>query len=112
VVIHGRGCPGISGTCGFRPAARWPEFHYLPIIDEIDRDPEWPGKVGFVHQYIPDGTVPRLLGHDLEPEKTSVFLCGNPLMIEAMEKLLVERGFKIHSRREPGNIFVEKFWAD
>jgi hypothetical protein len=26
--------------------------------------------------------------------------------------MLVERGFKIHSRRDPGNIFVEKFWAD
>jgi ferredoxin--NADP+ reductase len=93
-------------------AARWPGFHYLPIIDEIDRDPEWPGKVGFVHEYIDDGTVSRLLGHGLAPDNTSVFLCGNPLMIEAMEKMLTDRGFKIHSRKEPGNIFVEKFWVD
>jgi len=114
VVIHGA---RVSWDLGYMRelsalAARWPDFHYLPIIDELDRDPEWPGKVGFVHQYIDDGTVPRLLGHDLEPGRTSVFLCGNPLMIEAMEKMLVERGFKIHSRRDPGNIFVEKFWAD
>ena len=41
-----------------------------------------------------------------------VFLCGNPLMIEGMEKMLLGKGFKIHNRRDPGNIFVEKFWAD
>ena len=41
-----------------------------------------------------------------------MFLCGNPLMIEGMEKMLLDKGFKIHSSRDPGNIFVEKFWAD
>jgi len=114
VVIHGA---KVSWDLGYMRelsalAARWPDFHYLPIIDEVHRDPEWPGKVGFVYEYIDDGTVARLLGHGLEPESTSVFLCGNPLMIEGMEKMLVGRGFKIHSRREPGNIFVERFWAD
>ncbi len=92
-------------------AAKWVNFHYLPIIDEVDRDPDWPGKTGFVFEYINDGTVAKILGHDMEPAKTSVFLCGNPLMVEGMEKMLVERGFKIHKRRDPGNIFVEKFWA-
>ncbi len=93
-------------------AAKWDTFHYLPIIDEVDQDPSWSGKTGFVFEYINDGTVKGILGHDMDPEKTSVFLCGNPLMVEGMEKMLVERGFKIHKRRNPGNIFVEKFWAD
>jgi ferredoxin--NADP+ reductase len=93
-------------------AARWETFHYLPIIDEVDRDPDWPGKTGFVFEYINDGTVAGILGHDMDPAKTSVFLCGNPLMVEGMEKMLIECGFKIHKRRDPGNIFVEKFWAD
>ena len=92
-------------------AARWSTFHYLPIIDETDRDPDWPGKVGFVHEYIEDGTVARILGHDLDSERTSVFLCGNPLMVEGMEKMLTDRGFKLHRRRDPGNIFIEKYWA-
>ena len=34
------------------------------------------------------------------------------LMIEGMEKMLLDRGFKHHSRKEAGNIFVERFWAD
>lgn len=114
VVIHRA---GVSQDLGYMRelsalAARWPDFHYLPIIDEIERDPEWSGEVGLVDQYIEDGTVAELLGHDLEPSNTSVFLCGNPLMIEAMEKLLVERRFKLHSRGDPGNVFVEKFWVD
>lgn len=114
VVIHGA---KVSWDLGYSRelsalAARWPGFHYLPIIDEIERDPEWPGKVGFVYEYIDDGTVARILGHGLDPDKTSVFLCGNPLMIEGMEKMLLDEGFKIHSRREPGNVFVERFWAD
>jgi len=114
VVIHGA---KVSWDLGYMReltalAARWPDFHYLPIIDEAERDPEWLGKVGFVFEYIDDGTVSRLLGHGLEPDRTSVFLCGNPLMIEGMEKMLTDQGFKIHSRREPGGIFVEKFWAD
>ncbi len=114
VVIHGA---RVSWDLGYMReltalAARWPGFHYLPIIDEAERDPDWPGKVGFVYEYFRDGTVSRLLGHDLDPHKTSAFLCGNPAMIEGMEKMLSERGFKLHSRREPGNIFVEKYWAD
>lgn len=92
-------------------AAKWENFHYLPIIDEVDRDPDWPGKTGFVYEYIKDGTVAKILGHDMDPRMTSVFLCGNPLMVKSMEQMLIERGFRIHKRRDPGNIFVEKFWA-
>ena len=114
VVVHGA---KVSWDLGYMReltalAARWENFHYLPIIDEISRDPEWPGKVGFVYEYINDGTVGRLLGHDVDPNRTTVFLCGNPMMIEGMEELLVGRGFKVHTRRDPGNIIVERFWAD
>ena len=114
VVVHGA---KVSWDLGYMReltalSERWEHFHYLPIIDEIERDPDWPGKVGFVYEYIKDGTVARLLGHDMNPGRTSAFLCGNPLMVEGMEQMLVDRGFKVHRRRDPGNIIVEKFWAD
>jgi ferredoxin/flavodoxin---NADP+ reductase len=114
VVIHGA---KVSWDLGYMRelsalAGRWNSFHYLPIIDRIDRDPDWPGKVGYVYEYINDGTVRRLLGHDMDSDRTSVFLCGNPLMVVDMEEMLVGRGFKLHQRREPGNIFAEKFWLD
>jgi ferredoxin--NADP+ reductase len=114
VIIHGA---RVSWDLGYSRdlaalAARWPNFHYLPIIDEKDRDPDWPGKIGFVFAYFEDGTVRSLLGHELLPDQTSVFLCGNPLMVEGMENMLLDKGFKVHTRREQGNIFVEKFWID
>jgi ferredoxin--NADP+ reductase len=111
LVIHGA---RVSWDLGYMRdliglATRWPGFHYLPVIDEKDRDPDWTGKVGFVSQFFDDGTVERLLGHRWDPNKTSVFLCGNPLMIDMMEKKLTGDGFTLHTRKEPGNIFVEKF---
>jgi ferredoxin--NADP+ reductase len=114
VVIHGA---RVSWDLGYLRdlaalAAAWPDFHYLPIIDEKDRDPDWPGKVGFVTSYLDDGTLERILGHAWLPDRTSIFLCGNPLMIEAMEKRLLEEGHTVHQKKQPGSIFVEKFWKD
>jgi ferredoxin--NADP+ reductase len=37
-------------------------------------------------------------------------LCGNPAMIEDMVALLADEGFREHSRKEPGHVFVEKYW--
>lgn len=105
----------VSWDLGYRSelegmSARYAGFNYLPIIDEKDRDPIWTGRVGYVNSFFEDGTVAQCLGHDLEPARTSVFLCGNPLMIEGMEELLSQRGFTEHSRKNPGNIIVEKYW--
>jgi len=114
LVIHGA---RVSWDLGYMReliglASRYRNMHYLPIIDELERDSDWPGKVGFVYEYFDDGTVESILGHRWEPSRTSVFLCGNPLMIEGMETKLVGEGFKLHSRKEQGNIFVEKYWED
>jgi ferredoxin--NADP+ reductase len=105
----------VSWDLGYRSeleglAARFPNFHYLPIIDEVARDPSWTGRVGFANHLVEDGTIAERLGHDLDPSSTSVFLCGNPLMIESMMALLTARGFTKHSRRQPGTIFVEEYW--
>ncbi len=93
-------------------AARYPNFHYLPIIDEIDRDPNWQGEVGFVSRFVEEGTIAGLLGHDLDPDTTSVFLCGNPLMIDGMMALLADKGFSKHTRKQPGSLFVEEYWKE
>jgi ferredoxin--NADP+ reductase len=105
----------VSWDLGYRGeleglAARYPNFHYLPIIDEVDRDPEWHGQVGFVNRLIEEGTIATLLGHDIDPCNTSVFLCGNPLMVDSMMTSLAELGFTKHTRRKPGAIFVEEYW--
>ena len=91
-------------------AARHDNFAYLPIIDEAGRDPGWTGKVGFVYEFFKDGTVEGLLGHPVAPDKVGVFLCGNPAMVQGMEDMLAERDFTIHSRKNAGSIYVEKYW--
>lgn len=107
----------VSWDLGYRSdleglAARYPNFHYLPIIDEKDRDPNWQGEVGFVNRFVAEGTINDLLGGEFDPSKTSVFLCGNPLMIDGMMELLTEKGFTKHKRRDPGSIFVEEYWKE
>ena len=106
----------VSWDLGYRTelegmAARFPNFHYLPIIDETGRDSGWQGRTGFVNAFFDDGTITEILGHDLDTKHTSIFLCGNPLMIESMETFLTDRDFTVHSRKVPGNIIVEKYWA-
>jgi len=112
VVVHGS---RVSYDLGYRTelegmAARYEHFHYLPVIDHPDRDPSWTGEVGYVNRFFSEGRVAQLLGHPLVPERTAVFLCGNPLMIGSMMELLGGLGFRKHSRQEPGEIFVEEFW--
>ena len=68
--------------------------------------------MGYVNRFFTEGTVAEKLGRDLSPDRTVVFLCGNPLMIEGMLGYLGERGFRKHSRKEPGQIFVEEFWKE
>lgn len=114
IIIHGA---RTSWDLGYRNelealANHWENFHYLPIISERERDPDWQGPVGFVFKLFEDGTVESLLGRNIGPERLAVFLCGNPLMIEGMKEKLADRGLTIHSRKQPGNIFVEQYWKD
>lgn len=112
VVVHGA---RVSYDLGYRHeveglAARFDNFDYLPIIDMPERDPAWNGATGYVNRFFEDGTVARALGHEIAPENTSVFLCGNPFMVDGMMSYLGDLGLKKHSRREPGQMFVEEFW--
>lgn len=44
------------------------------------------------------------------PETTRIFLCGNPAMIEEMVEALAAEGYREHSRRQAGQIHVERYW--
>ena len=62
------------------------------------------GERGRVQRLFTENIVP------LNPEKQSIFLCGNPAMIEEMEKYLISKGFVEHTKRTPGNLHLEKYW--
>lgn len=95
-------------------------YRYIPMPT---REPNVPKR--YIQDLITSGELEEALGTGLDPERTHVYLCGNPSMIGAPEMvdgklvmpdspgvvgLLIERGFKIDERKDPGNIHFETFW--
>ncbi len=83
-------------------AAENENFRYAGIVSR--QSPGWEGPRGHVQSMFTDNTI------KLDPEKDHVFLCGNPAMIDDMEKLLGENGYKEHTRKSPGNLHLERYW--
>lgn len=75
---------------------------YLPIASRAGD--EYSGRKGRIQRLFDDKLV------DPDPQSDSVFLCGNPAMIEDLERHLCDRGFVLHSKKTPGNLHVEKYW--
>lgn len=88
--------------------ARHPEqFVYVPFISREVSDFAMPGR-------IPDAILDHRLetraGLLLGADESQVMMCGNPNMVEDTMKVLIERGFKKHRRKDPGQITVESYW--
>lgn len=83
---------------------------YIPSITRPEKDPFFRGEIGRVQELLERGTVEQRCGVPLEPDKTDVFLCGNPAMIEDVTKWLVQRGYNEGKRGEIGTIHTEKYW--
>jgi ferredoxin--NADP+ reductase len=83
---------------------------YIPIVSQPEPEADWQGLRGRVQAVFEPETYQRLVGGALEPDHCRVFLCGNPKMIADTMELMAERGFNKHTRRSPGNLFVEEYW--
>lgn len=87
-----------------------PHFDYIPTITEPQKEHvTWKGKTQFIQEIWEEGTVEKLWSFKPTPENTHVFLCGNPNMVNGMIECLAKDGFIEHSRKQPGQIHVEKF---
>jgi len=83
---------------------------YIATIDRPQDEPvPWTGHTGWVQDLWRKGVVAETWGFQLTPANTHVFLCGNPAMITEMVEVLCKEGFREHSRKEPGEIHVERF---
>jgi ferredoxin--NADP+ reductase len=87
-----------------------PEVTYIPMVSREPDGSSWTGIRGRVQQALEPEVFERSAGFELAPENTHVFLCGNPAMIDSVEQELHTRGFTTHSRRQPGNIHLERYW--
>lgn len=88
----------------------YPWFKYIPSLTRDLDNTAWQGPRGRVQQIIQSGLLEQRLGRALSVEDTHFLLCGNPQMIDEVELLLGEKGFRKHSKKEPGNVHVERYW--
>jgi ferredoxin--NADP+ reductase len=83
-----------------------PNFHYIPIISEPDKEPRpWKGLTGFVSRIWEEKIIQSRWGEEVTHKNTEIFLCGHPMMITGMIDLLSGNGFI-----ERETIHLEKFW--
>jgi ferredoxin--NADP+ reductase len=102
VVLHG--CSYVD-ELGYRDELEAHErdgtypLRYVPTISRPNdpRNAEWPGRTGRVEAVV------ESVCHDLglRPDRTVVYICGNPEMILNVERVLMDRGFpEFHVKKE------------
>ncbi len=112
-VLHGA---RHSWELGYRSELRTlerlcPNFTYIPVVSRPEEEPvPWGGVTGYVQDLWACGVLSDRLGVDVTPQTTRIFLCGNPSMIESMVTTLEDGGFVEHTRKQDGEIFVERYW--
>ncbi len=141
--LLGRGHPGriLSACCvryrqdlGYLPThqelmRRYPNYTYLSLTTREVENLNVPIKKVYIQDLISSGQLEQILGQPLDPEKTHVYLCGNPKMIgvpmidRATERIvypeplgvveiLEKRGFKrdMPAIKFKGNVHFEEYW--
>ncbi len=99
---------------------RYHNYHYVPLPT---REPDVPKR--YIQDLLRGDTFASEVGVELDPVGSQVYLCGNPAMIglpeehdgelrypepEGVIELLVEQGFTLNRRDEPGNVHYEEYW--
>ncbi len=76
-----------------------PNFKYTIALSEPKAEDHWTGPTGFIHQVIYD----QYLSKHEAPEDIEYYLCGPPMMIDAVVKMLDSLGVP------PENILFDNF---
>ena len=69
-------------------AEKFPNFNYTVALSEPLPEDNWNGPVGFIHQVVQDD---YLFKHE-DPGEIEYYLCGPPMMIDAVNKMLYNMG--------------------
>jgi len=67
---------------------RFPNFNYTVGLSEPMPEDNWTGPVGFIHQVVQD----TYLSDHEDPGEIEYYLCGPPMMIDAVNKMLYNMG--------------------
>jgi NAD(P)H-flavin reductase len=75
-------------------------LRYVGTVSRPQGSPTWTGCIGRVEAIVAD----QLDAHGLTAENTTIYLCGNPDMVSAVEAIATERGFL------PEQVRKELYW--
>ncbi len=104
---------GKNPNLKYLPVVSRPEV-IRPVVSSTGEEPKhWEGQTGHIQDIFKENLLCGLMGGEPcqhSPENTNVLLCGNPDMIKDAMPILEEIGYKEDKRKEPGNIFTEKYW--
>jgi len=96
---------------GFEGSEYYGEYaHKLRYLRIVTREPV-PGTLrDRITRLLTSGVLEENVGLRLDHDRSRIMLCGNPEMVEDSRKLLIERGFKLSRRGDPGHLAVENYW--
>ena len=69
-------------------AAEFPNFSYNVALSEPQPEDEWNGPVGFIHTVLYENYLKNHEG----PEEIEYYMCGPPIMVSSVEKMLYDLG--------------------
>ena len=69
-------------------ARNFPNFSYHAALSEPLAEDNWKGPTGFIHKVVYE----NYLKNHPEPEEVEYYLCGPPMMIDAVQKMLDSLG--------------------
>ena len=75
-------------------------LRYVGSVSRPQQCPEWTGCTGRVESIV----ASQLDAQSLTPETATIYLCGNPEMVSAVEEIAAERGFP------PEQVRKELYW--
>jgi ferredoxin--NADP+ reductase len=96
---------------GFDQSEYYAEFaNKLRYVRIVTREPV-PGTLrDRVTKLLASGVLENNVGLKLDHERSRIMLCGNPEMVEDSRRILVERGYRMSRRGDPGHLAVENYW--
>ncbi|MCL9774959.1 ferredoxin--NADP reductase [Vibrio methylphosphonaticus] len=96
--------PDITSALGEVLGSR---FNYLSIVSRQDHEFSLRGRIPAL---LKNHEIQNKLGIHLDPQRSFVYLCGNPQMVKDTSATLVELGLSKHLRRKPGQFASENYW--
>ena len=82
-------------------------FHSLSVVSRESHPGAMHGRITHV---LGNGVLEQSAGLPLDPQHSTVMLCGNPDMLDEMEAMLGIKGLQKHRAKEPGQIVIERYW--